>query len=310
MPSRAKLLHASVPAIQTLDSVAADPAPRPASVSVEQVEAFYDSKTLSLLHRYGPGPRVHYHSGIVARPYDLTGSFSALKSNIHRAQELLMTRLAQLWDARTTLCGDVLDVGCGLGGGSLFWARKFGAMVTAVTCAPSHISWIEKFAQQAGVHHRVRPLLSDAVQIPGDNCFDAAVAIESSCHMPRRPLFHRLASLLRPGGRVFIDDYFTDNANIRDLFHRHWEAPLGSLEEYREAGQEAGLQLESMVDLTEAIAPYWQLSAAFLKAEVKKQILTPTEREKHARSLTVHTKVGEDMWNHDLEAMALSFRKL
>jgi cyclopropane fatty-acyl-phospholipid synthase-like methyltransferase len=309
MPSRAKLLHASVPAIQTLDSVAADPAPRPEPVSVEQIEAYYDKKTLSLLHRYGPGPRVHYHSGIVARPYNPTGSFAALKGNIHRSQEHLMTRLAQLWDARTNLCGDVLDVGCGLGGGSLFWAQEFGATVTAVTCAPSHISWIAKFAKQGGVHHLVRPLLSDAVQVPGDNCFDAAVAIESSCHMPRRPLFQRLASLLRPGGRIFIEDYFTNKQEITDLFHRHWESPLGSREEYREAGEEAGLRLESVDDLTETLAPYWSLSAALLKAEVKRQILNSAEREKHTRSLAVHTKVGQAMWTHDIEALALSFRK-
>ena len=279
-------------------------------IPVEQITAYYnDSKTQSLLDRYGPGPRVHYHSGIVKEPYGLRGSFSKLKGSIHRSQERLMARLAQLWNATSTLSRDVLDIGCGLGGGSLFWAQEFGATVTAVTCVPSHIDWIEEFAKRADVSNQVRPLLSDAVQVPGESCFDAAVAIESSCHMPRRPLFRRLASLLRPGGRIFIEDYFTDKQEISDLFHRHWESPLGSLEEYREAGQEAGLQLESVEDLTETLAPYWSLSTALLNAEIKGKTLTPAEKEKQVRSLAVHTKVGRSMWNRDIEALALSFRK-
>jgi cyclopropane fatty-acyl-phospholipid synthase-like methyltransferase len=220
-----------------------------------------------------------------------------------------MARLAYLWNADSNLRGEVLDVGCGLGGGSIFWAQEFDATVTAVTCVPSHINWIAKFAEQAGVESQVHPFLCDAVKVPGKNCFDAVVAIESSCHMPRRPLFRRLASLLRPGGRVFIEDYFTNKQEITDLFHRHWESPLGSLEEYREAGEEAGLQLDSVDALTEKLAPYWSLSAALLKAEVKGRTLTPAEQEKQVRSLAVHTAVGRSMWNYDIEALALSFRK-
>ena len=92
-------------------------------IPVEQITAYYnDRKTQSLLDRYGPGPRVHYHSGIVKEPYGLHGSFSKLKGSIHRSQERLMARLAQLWNATSTLSRDVLDIGCGLGGGSLFWA--------------------------------------------------------------------------------------------------------------------------------------------------------------------------------------------
>jgi cyclopropane fatty-acyl-phospholipid synthase-like methyltransferase len=287
------------------------PLPATSRIPVEQITAYYnDHKTQSLLDRYGPGPRVHYHSGIVREPYGLHSSFSKLKGCIHRAQERLMARLAQLWHADSTLGGDVLDVGCGLGGGSIFWAQEFGATVTAVTCVSSHIDWIAEFAKRACVNNQVRPFLSDAVQVPGENCFDAAVAIESSCHMPRRPLFHRLASLLRPGGLVFIEDYFTNKQEITELFHRHWESPLGSLEEYREAGEEVGFRLESVDDLTETLAPYWSLSAALLRAEVKGKALTPAEQEKQVRSLSVHTRVGRSMWNHDVEALALSFRKV
>ena len=36
-----------------------------AACSVQTVREYYDSKTESILRRYGPGPRVHYHNGIL-----------------------------------------------------------------------------------------------------------------------------------------------------------------------------------------------------------------------------------------------------
>ena len=32
---------------------------------LQDVIAYFDSKTHSILKRYGPGPRVHYHTGLV-----------------------------------------------------------------------------------------------------------------------------------------------------------------------------------------------------------------------------------------------------
>jgi tocopherol O-methyltransferase len=36
--------------------------------SPQRVACFYDSKTQTILSRYGPGPRIHYHTGIVDQP--------------------------------------------------------------------------------------------------------------------------------------------------------------------------------------------------------------------------------------------------
>jgi DNA-binding XRE family transcriptional regulator len=119
-----------------------------------------------------------------------------------------------------------------------------------------------------------------------------------------------MTSLLRYGGSIFIEDYFTERQDITDLFHRHWESPLGSLEEYRVAGEKAGLQLEAVEDLTDVLAPYWDLSAALMTAEVRNRMFSAIEKEKYARSLTVHTKVGQFLRSHHIEALALTFRKV
>src|SRR5215471_1626508 len=123
-------------------------------VPLNEITNFYDSKTQAVLHRYGPGPRVHYHAGVFDEPEPLDAPPHILKRSILASQERLLDYAAKVWNASATLSGDILDAGCGLGGGSLFWAQEFGAQVTGVTIAPSHIPLITQFAAQAGVSSR------------------------------------------------------------------------------------------------------------------------------------------------------------
>src|SRR5262249_37844792 len=151
----------------------------------------------------------------------------------------------------------------------IFWAQEFGARVTAVTCVPSHIEWVARFAAQAGVTSQVRPLLCDALEIPGENCFDAAVAVDSCCHMPRKALFRRLAALLRPGGHVFVTDCFLVRPEYEDLFNRHWHVRIGTMEEYRIAAREAGLCEGPVEELSPRVEYFWAMTFALIQAEAR-----------------------------------------
>src|ERR1700736_1420195 len=44
------------------------PVPSAATVSIGQLVAFYEQKTTAILQRYGPGPRVHFHTGFADEP--------------------------------------------------------------------------------------------------------------------------------------------------------------------------------------------------------------------------------------------------
>lgn len=157
--------------------------------SIQDVVAYYHGKTRFILQRYGPGPRVHYHTGLVDDAAPLDSSPTELRDRLVAAQERMLCHAVNYWNASSTLRGDVLDVGCGLGGGAIFWAQEFGAQVTAVTCVASHVDWVTRFVAQAGVASRVHTLLCDALAVPGENRFDAAVAVDSSCHLSRREWF-------------------------------------------------------------------------------------------------------------------------
>ena len=112
--------------------------------------------------------------------------------------------------------------------------------MTALTCVPSHADFVSKFAIEAGVEMQVELLVCDAAEAPGENRFDAAVAVDSSGYLPRKGWFRRLASLLRPGGSVFIIDCFLERPEYADLFNSHWHTRIGTIEEYFAAARSRG----------------------------------------------------------------------
>jgi len=278
-------------------------------VPIEEVVTYYEDKTQAILRRYGPGPRVHYHTGLVDESEPPGVSAYVLRQKLIAAQERMLHHAADVWRARSTLCEDILDVGCGLGGGAIFWAQEFGARVTAVTIAPSHVDWIKRFAAQAGVESQIQPLLCNALEVPGENCFDAVVAVDSSGYLPRKAWFQHLVSLLRPGGHVFITDCFLNRAEYEESFNRYWHTRIGTIHEYLTAAQEAGLHEELVEDISSRTEHFWTLTLALMQAEAQEKRLSPGEATKLETSLRVHSLVREGLSNGGLRYALLSFSK-
>jgi len=276
-------------------------------VSDKSIVPYYESKTRAILQRYGPGPRVHYHTGFIDEPMPNGASAECLRRHLVDAQERTLRHASVMWKARSTLCGDILDVGCGLGGGAIFWAQEFDAHVTAVTIAPSHIELITKFAEQAGVGSQVKSLLSDALLVPGENCYDAAVAIDSSSSFPRAEWFNRLATLLRPRGHVFISDCFLISPEYEEPFNRHWCAQIGTLEEYCAAAREGHFELDSMKDVSHQAINFWTTTLALIREEGLSPDLAKAERAKLEESFRIHSLVRQGLREGGLRHLLLSF---
>jgi len=276
---------------------------------MQDVIAYYEGKTQGILERYGPGPRVHYHTGIMDAPVLPSASIEDLRQRLVAAQERLLYYAAERWDASSALCGDVLDVGCGLGGGSIFWAQEFGARVTAVTCVASHLEWVARFAAQAGVEPRVRPLLCDALEVPGENRFDGAVAVDSSGYLPRRPWLQRIASLLRPAGRLFLIDCLLARREYEGPFNRYWHTRIGTVEEYLEAAENAGLHVKAVDDITHRTEHFWTTTIALIEAELRVKRLTPSEAAHREASLMAHSLVRRGLAEQGLRYALRRFCK-
>lgn len=273
---------------------------------VREVAEFYDQKTRTVLRRYGPGPRVHYRTGFVDE-LNLSASAASLREELVASQERVLYHASEFWQLRLLPFRDVLDAGCGLGGGAIFWAQEFGAHVTAVTIAPSHVDLVTKFAAQAGVQSMVRPMLCDALTVPGENCFDAAVALDSSDTFPRAPWFRRLAALLRQHGHIFIYDCFLERSEYADPIDRHWCSQIGTLNEYLDAARDAGFRLERFEDVSHRTRDFWTLTIALAEAEARDNVLTSFELARHEESLKVHSLMREGLSDGGLRYALLSF---
>ncbi len=232
----------------------------------DEVVAYYEAKTAHILQRYGPGPRVHYHTGLLDELVRPGLAPELLRTRIHAAQERLLAELARA-PGRWRSDGDVLDVGCGLGGGALYWAAEHRARVTAVTNVPSHVDLVRGFAEAAGLGARVKPLLCDALAVPGRACFDAVVAVESACYLPRADWFRRVRALLKPWGVVAITDCFLGRPEAAGPIDRYWRTRLGTLDEYLSAAHAAGLELEVRDDVSSRVVGFWSLTLEQLAHE-------------------------------------------
>jgi cyclopropane fatty-acyl-phospholipid synthase-like methyltransferase len=249
---------------------------------------------------------VHYHTGLVDGPVPPGLCEAALRERIHASQESLLGRLARA--ARDFPDGgDVLDVGCGLGGGSLYWAAEHDARVTAVTIAPSHVPWVRRFADVAGVGTRVRPLLCDALEVPGRACFDAVVAVESACYLPRREWFRHVRRLLRPGGVCVVADCFLGRPELAAPFDAYWRTRIGSFAEYLSAAHEAGLELEVCEDLSARAVNFWTLTLD-VRAQERHAAPRPAGPALHA-SRREHLRLQQGLLDGGLQYGVLVLRQ-
>jgi cyclopropane fatty-acyl-phospholipid synthase-like methyltransferase len=274
--------------------------------SMKKLVAHYEHKTQAIMQRYGPGPRVHYHTGFVDNPKPLAAA-ATLRSQLVKSQERMLEYASDSWQLRRVEFRDVLDVGCGLGGSAIFWAQEFGAHVTAITIAPSHVELVASFARQAGVDSQVMPLLCEAAAVPGERCFDAAIAIESSSLFPRRPWFRCLARILRPAGRVFISDCFLGRSAYEEPFNRHWCGRIGTVEEYLNTARECHFGLQTIEDVSPQAATFWTTTLALIRAEAREANPDPSQLRMSDESLHVHDVMRRGLLDGGLHHVLMSF---
>jgi len=271
------------------------------------VASYYDQKTASILKKYGPGPRVHFHIGHFEGHPNTGVEAEVLRQRIRQAQEEVIERAARAWDAPHTFAGRLLDVGCGLGGGALYWAQHCLTDVTAVTIAKEHLPLIAHFAQAAGVGERVHPVLSDACEVRAEEPFDAVVAMESSCYFPRERWFQHLRRLVRPGGAVCIEDTFLGLPECREPFDRYWRTRIGAVSEYVRAAREAGFVLEGNVDLTEGTSEFWAQSIAWSRCILRSEEVDEAEARRLRISIRWHKYFHAAWLRRGIEVRLLKF---
>ncbi|WP_030713366.1 SAM-dependent methyltransferase [Streptomyces sp. NRRL F-2580] len=283
--------------------------------ATDDIRLYYSHKTQEILQKYGPGPRVHFHVGLYPDgPPDTTVSQNMLKQRMLDAQERIVEHAARTWGAYEAPPRRLLDIGCGLGGTSLYWAQEHGASVTSLTVAGEHIPIVRHFARHAGVGGRVHPVLADVHDLDETRAYDAVYANESSGYTDRARLFDVVAKALQPGGWFGIQEHFMGRSEWREFIDDYYRTRLGVRGEYLAAAEAAGFELVHEEDVTDSVAEFWVQSMAWNTAELDRlrsgAHVQPGAwtRERLEQSTLAHSRFFRLWRDHAVQTRLLRFR--
>jgi cyclopropane fatty-acyl-phospholipid synthase-like methyltransferase len=222
-----------------------------------EIEKYYDANTRHFLRFGGSGDTAAIHRAIwapkVATKAEAFGYINALI-----AQEL-----APLLETDPQTLS-FLDLGCGVGGTATQLHQQLGISVTGVSLSAKQIAIANARSESLGVSQHVSFIQADFAQMPEQNKFNAACAIESFVHcQDAGAFFEMVAQRLQSGGKLIICDDFLGESNsdlaihYRARFKSGWHInQLLSVDQLEHIAAQHGLTLHSTRDLSEYIKPF------------------------------------------------------
>ena len=132
-------------------------------------------------------------------------------------QALLRTNEIIIEIAKIKKTDKVLDAGCGIGGTSIFIARKIGCKVEGITICQNQVDKAKKLAKKLNVSSLVNFSNQDYMNTKfKSNSFDVIFALESACHSDKEKFLREAYRLLKKGGRLVVADFFNSKSNFSD----------------------------------------------------------------------------------------------
>jgi tocopherol O-methyltransferase len=233
-----------------------------------RIRDFYDSSSDLWEQVWGE----HMHHG-----YYAPGESS--RKDRRLAQIDLIEKLLEWAQPKSPI--SVLDVGCGIGGSSLYLANKYFAntldadndrKVTGITLSPVQASRAIERSRELGLRSRSQFLVADAMAMPfPDSSFDLVWSLESGEHMPDKAKFlQECYRVLKPGGTFIFATWChrdTDDHPLTNYEQKHLQRIYDvyclpyviSLSEYEAIAQRTSFQNIKTADWSEAVAPFWDI---------------------------------------------------
>jgi tocopherol O-methyltransferase len=231
----------------------------------QQIQQFYDASSGLWESIWGE----HMHHGY----YGVDGKkqIDRRQAQIDLIEELLSWSGGNNADSQPL---KIIDIGCGIGGSSLYLAEKLHAEVVGITLSPVQAQRAQERSVAAGLKDKATFKVANALAIPyADNTFDVVWTLESGEHMPDKAKFlQECYRVLKPGGRLIFATWChrptggeagsLTPAEIRhlDQIYQVYCLPyVISLPEYEEITTECGFQGMRSADWSVAVAPFWQV---------------------------------------------------
>jgi tocopherol O-methyltransferase len=225
----------------------------------EQIQQFYDASSGLWEEVWGE----HMHHGYY-------GADGTIQKERRQAQIDLIEELLT-W-AGVGQATDILDVGCGIGGSSLYLAEKFHAAATGITLSPVQANRATERAAAAGINARFQ--VADALAMPfADGSFDLVWTLESGEHMPdKRQFLQECCRVLKPGGTLLMATWCNrpteppnqpltadEQKHLQDIYRVYCLPYVVSLPEYEAIARSLPLHSIRTADWSTAVAPFWDV---------------------------------------------------
>ncbi len=244
----------------------------------QRIQQFYDASSGLWEQVWGE----HMHHGYY-------GADGKQKRERKQAQIDLIEELLA-WAQPQQTAASIVDVGCGIGGSSLYLAQKYDATVTGITLSPVQANRAIARAEAAGLSTQAQFKVADALQMPfADESFDLVWTLESGEHMPDKTKFlqecHRV---LKPGGTLIMATWCHRDINppqspltpqendlLRKIYRIYHLPYVISLPDYAQIAESMNFQQIRTADWSDAVAPFWDdVITSALSLSVIPKILT------------------------------------
>lgn len=225
----------------------------------QQIREFYDASSPVWESIWGE----HMHHGFY-------GQGGTRRVNRRQAQiDLIEEFLA--W-GKVTQVENFVDVGCGIGGSTLYLAEKFNAKGVGITLSPVQANRAEERAAAQNLSEQAEFKVADALNMPfRDEEFDLVWTLESGEHMPnKRQFLQECTRVLKPGGKLLMATWCHRPTNsvagsltpdeqkqLEELYRVYCLPYVISLPDYQAIAAECGLENIETADWSTAVAPFW-----------------------------------------------------
>lgn len=166
----------------------------------------------------------------------------------------------------------ILDIGCGIGGSSLYLAEKYNAQVTGITLSPVQAARAGVRAATANLSHQVQFQVADALLLPfADASFDLVWSLESGEHMPDKARFmQEMCRVLKPGGKLLMATWchrpilpseeglrLDEQLHLQAIYQVYCLPHVVALPDYSAIAQTLPLTDIQTADWSASVAPFW-----------------------------------------------------
>ncbi|MFY7807123.1 MAG: methyltransferase domain-containing protein [Limnoraphis robusta] len=235
------------------------------STLYQQIQQFYDASSSLWEEVWGE----HMHHGYYGPEGNL--SKERRQAQIDLIEEFLRWGMGF---SEPSQFSKILDVGCGIGGSTLYLAEKFQAEATGITLSPVQANRATERAQNAQLGQQVNFQVANALEMPfEDDSFDLVWSLESGEHMPNKQQFLRECyRVLKPGGLFLMATWchrpvsptapeLTDDErkHLAEIYRVYALPYVISLPEYEAIAVKVGFDNIHTADWSKAVAPFWNI---------------------------------------------------